>query len=188
MLASELLLCLGKASQVRSSVRPASRCIWSARCHDVILIVRLHAFGQTPLPHPWHNNVFVSIWIWCSNGLVYASFVSHLLHSAHFPESQAHKLDVLVNELRTHDTGPGAPRTCNAAPTPQYKVCHLSLQFSDAELLEAFQPLQVSILCFICVAQQCRFRSRLGLMCTLNCCLLYRYCCILLWYNSMCRA
>ena len=105
-------------------------------------------------------------------------FVSHLLHSAHFPESQAHKLDILVNELRNQDTGLGAPRLCNAAPTPQHKVCHLS--FSDAELLEAFQPLQVSILCFICGAQQRRFRSRLGLMCTLNCRLLYRYCCILL--------
>ena len=148
MHASELPLCLGKASQVRSSVRPASRRIWSARCHDVILIVRLHACGKTPL-HPWHSSVFISIWICSSNGLVYAGFVSHLLHSAHFPESQAHKLDVLVNELRNHDAGPGASRTCNAAPTPQYKVCHVSLHFSDSELLSACQPLHVSILCFV---------------------------------------
>ena len=30
--------------------------------------------------------------------------MSHLLYSAHFPESQAHKLDVLVDELRNQES------------------------------------------------------------------------------------
>jgi len=74
MRASELPLCLRQASRACSSVRPVWRRIWSARCHYVTLIVRLHVFGQMPLLSIWHSIAFVTIRIWPRNGLA-----SHLL-------------------------------------------------------------------------------------------------------------
>jgi len=46
--------------------------------HDAI---KLHVFGQIPLPSIWHSIACAAIRIWPRNGLACASFAYHLLHS-----------------------------------------------------------------------------------------------------------